>query len=159
MSCLGASLFNARTISLRQVESEKNNPCITCGACCALYRASFYWAEADDAGGTVPVELTEKLNDFRRVMRGTNQPNPRCVALVGTVGQHIYCSIYEKRSSVCRDFPVAWENGQPHDRCDKARIAWGLPPITPPAPQPAQAPDDPNTTQPPSTRPPMPNAA
>ena len=150
--------FNARTIHSRQVESENNNnPCIACGACCAFYRASFYWAEADDAGGTVPVELTEKLNDFRRVMRGTNQANPRCVALVGTIGRHIYCSIYEKRSSVCRDFPVAWENGQPNPRCDAARAHWGLLPITPP--KSSGDSEDPNTTQPPSTRPPIPNAA
>ncbi len=141
------------------METEKPNPCVTCGACCALYRASFYWAEADDAGGTVPVELTDKLNDFRRVMRGTDQPNPRCIALVGTIGQHIYCSIYEKRASVCRDFPVAWENGLPNERGAPARMTWGRPPLTPPAACPAEAPDDPNTTRPPSKRPPMPNAA
>ena len=23
------------------------NPCITCGACCAYFRASFYWTEAE----------------------------------------------------------------------------------------------------------------
>ncbi|EMK5322830.1 YkgJ family cysteine cluster protein, partial [Escherichia coli] len=22
------------------------NPCMTCGACCAFFRVSFYWAEA-----------------------------------------------------------------------------------------------------------------
>ncbi|OZZ73507.1 zinc/iron-chelating domain-containing protein, partial [Klebsiella pneumoniae] len=22
------------------------NPCMTCGACCAYFRVSFYWAEA-----------------------------------------------------------------------------------------------------------------
>ena len=102
---------------------EDINPCITCGACCALFRASFYWAEADDAGGTVPVDLTEQLNAFRRVMKGTNDPSPRCVALVGEIGRQIYCSIYDRRSSVCRDFPVAWENGLPNERCDKARLA------------------------------------
>lgn len=141
------------------METDKNesNPCIACGACCAFYRASFYWAEADDAGGTVPVELTEKLNDFRRVMRGTNQPKPRCVALVGEIGEHIYCSIYEQRSSVCRDFPVAWENGLPNERCDKARMAWGLPPLPPPTVNP-ESPDDPTTTTP-SPSPPLPRAA
>ncbi|ELS8655369.1 YkgJ family cysteine cluster protein, partial [Escherichia coli] len=25
------------------------NPCMTCDAYCAFFRASFYWAEADDA--------------------------------------------------------------------------------------------------------------
>ena len=138
---------------------EDINPCITCGACCALFRASFYWAEADDAGGTVPVDLTEQLNAFRRVVKGTNDPAPRCVALVGEIGRQIYCSIYDRRSSVCRDFPVAWENGLPNERCDKARLAWGLLPLLQPTADPAEAPDDPNTTMPPSTRPPLPRAA
>ncbi|NLA40964.1 MAG: YkgJ family cysteine cluster protein [Smithella sp.] len=138
---------------------EDINPCITCGACCALFRASFYWAEADDAGGTVPVDLTEQLNAFRRVMKGTNDPSPRCVALVGEIGRQIYCSIYDHRSSVCRDFPVAWENGLPNERCDKARLAWGLPPLLQPTANPAETPDDPTTTMPPSTRPPLPRAA
>ena len=30
------------------------NPCMTCGACCIFFRVSFYWSEADDAGGTIP---------------------------------------------------------------------------------------------------------
>ncbi|EER5964904.1 YkgJ family cysteine cluster protein, partial [Escherichia coli] len=38
------------------------NPCMTCGACCAFFRVSFYWAEADDAGGKVPVSLTEQIS-------------------------------------------------------------------------------------------------
>ena len=28
--------------------SDSLNPCVTCGACCAHFRVSFYWAEADD---------------------------------------------------------------------------------------------------------------
>ncbi len=107
------------------------HPCLTCGACCAFYRASFYWAETDDAeGGTVPAYLTEKLNDFRCVMKGTNAEKPRCIALQGNIGEFVYCSIYERRASVCREFPAAWEAGIPNDRCDNARIAWGLPPLT-----------------------------
>ena len=50
-----------------------HNPCMTCGACCAYFRVSFYWAEASDGGGTVPVDLTEPLTPFLRCMRGTNQ--------------------------------------------------------------------------------------
>ncbi len=49
------------------------NPCMTCGACCAYFRVSFYWAEADDAGGLVPSALTEPLTPFLRCMSGTNQ--------------------------------------------------------------------------------------
>ncbi|MGN2398423.1 YkgJ family cysteine cluster protein, partial [Klebsiella quasipneumoniae] len=46
------------------------NPCMTCGACCAYFRVSFYWAEADDAGGLVPAALTEPLTPFLRCMSG-----------------------------------------------------------------------------------------
>ncbi len=106
------------------------NPCLQCGACCAYYRASFYWAEANDLYG-VPPELTEKLNDFYIVMKGTNRPRPYCSALNGQIGAQVFCSIYERRASVCRDFVPAWENGQPNDRCDKARAAWSLPPLVP----------------------------
>ncbi|MDI6450195.1 YkgJ family cysteine cluster protein [Anaerobaca lacustris] len=138
---------------------ETVNPCITCGACCATYRASFYWAEADDRpGGTVPVEVTEKLNDFRRVMRGTNQKNPRCIALLGEIGKSVGCSIYELRSSVCRDFDVSWIHGVRNERCDQARIAWGLEPLPAPCMAPETSPDDPQHTAPPN-RPPLPRAA
>ena len=138
---------------------EAVNPCITCGACCAYYRASFYWSEADGStGGTVPVELTEKLNDFRRVMCGTNQKNPRCVALLGEIGTSVGCSIYELRSSICRDFDVSWLNGVHNERCDRARQAWGLEPLPEPAFTPDENSDDPQHTAPPK-RPPLPRAA
>ena len=105
--------------------------CLTCGACCATFRVSFYWGEAEtELGGVVPIALTEKLNDFRRVMRGTNQPRPRCIALEGDVGHCVTCTIYPNRPTPCRDFPVSWSNGTANEECDKARFAWGLPPIT-----------------------------
>lgn len=111
-----------------------SNPCLQCGACCAFFRASFYWAEGDDATpGGVPVELTEKLDDFQRVMKGTNRKEPRCAALEGSVGVDVHCSIYERRSSVCRQFVPAWLDGEPNERCDRARIAKGLLPLAPDA--------------------------
>ena len=120
-----------REMDMRMLNQDFN-PCLTCGACCAFYRASFYWAEADDAeGGTVPVHLTAKLNAFLRVMKGTNQTNPRCIALQGTIGVRIYCNIYDLRSTVCREFLVSWAYGIHNERCDKARIAWGLQPLSP----------------------------
>lgn len=110
----------------------RNNPCLECGACCAYYRASFYWAEADDVTeGGVPVAMTNRLNDFRRVMKGTDRNIPHCIALMGIIGKLVHCAIYEQRSSICREFPAAWENGQPNERCDKARAAWGLAPLSP----------------------------
>ena len=110
----------------------EHNPCLTCGACCAYYRASFYWGEGDDTpGGTVPVHMTAKLNDFRIYMRGMNGPKPRCVALLGNIGEAVRCSIYNLRSSVCREFAFSWSNGKKNHRCDAARLAWGLKPLTP----------------------------
>ena len=97
------------------------NPCITCGACCATYRVSFYWAEADPfTGGTVPAEMTEKISPTRVAMKGTNQPQPRCVALVGELGGNIGCSIYEQRSSTCREFDYGTAE------CMKARLKHGI---------------------------------
>lgn len=96
--------------------------CQQCGACCAVFRVSFYWAEADDApGGTVPVDLTEPVGTLHRCMRGTQTKPVRCVMLQGQVGQSVACGIYEQRSSTCRSV-------QPGDaQCLKARLHHGLP--------------------------------
>ncbi|HOE95681.1 MAG TPA: YkgJ family cysteine cluster protein [Candidatus Sumerlaeota bacterium] len=108
------------------------NPCLQCGACCAFYRASFYWAEADDATpGGVPAELTTAHPPHFRVMRGTEGPNPRCVALAGTIGEAVHCTIHPRRASVCRDFVPSWAEGERNERCDRARAAHGLPPLRP----------------------------
>jgi uncharacterized protein len=116
------------------------SPCLTCGACCAAFRVSFHWREADDAPeGTVPVHLTENLTPHLRCMAGTNQKQPRCAALIGTVGESVRCAIYEQRAEVCVAFGVHWENGIltviPEDlvRCNQARAHWNLPPLLLPA--------------------------
>jgi len=111
---------------------DKVNPCLTCGACCALYRASFYWAEADDVTENgVPVELTRQLTPFRRCMLTVGVDKKRCIALQGIIGAGVACGIYEKRASVCRDFAAAWDHGVPNPRCDAARAVFNLPPLTP----------------------------
>jgi len=124
------------------------NPCLRCGACCAFFRASFYWSECDDATpGGVPAELTENLPPFRRVFKGTNQNHPRCIALQGEIGKEVACSIYERRASVCRDFTASYSNGQPNEHCDRARFAHGLPPLKPEdwiSPEDRPEPDQPN---------------
>jgi Fe-S-cluster containining protein len=108
------------------------NLCLSCGACCAYYRASFYWGEAEDSNaGGVPLAMTKKLNDFRLVMKGTEGSHPRCIALKGFIGRRVRCSIYAQRPSICRKFRPAWQNHTPNLRCDKARRAWGLQPLTP----------------------------
>lgn len=95
--------------------------CQRCGACCAVFRVSFYWAEADDApGGTVPVALTKQVSPHHRCMAGTDVAPVRCVALQGEVGRSVSCGIYAQRSSTCRGV-------QPGDaQCLRARALLGL---------------------------------
>jgi len=113
--------------------SEISNPCVSCGACCAHFRVSFYWAEADDAGGLVPTELTEPLSLFMRNMRGTNSAAPRCVALQGDVGGCVSCGIYEQRPTPCREFTLSGEAGIHNEACDRARARYGLPALFAPS--------------------------
>lgn len=108
------------------------HPCLSCGACCAHFRVSFHWSEADPAlGGSVPVELTEVMDPHRLAMRGTWARHPRCTALDAEIGKHSRCTIHPQRPSPCRDMGAAWENGQPSPQCDRARTAHGLAPLTP----------------------------
>ena len=91
--------------------------CVGCGACCATYRVSFYWAEAQD----MPPDRIEQLTPVMACMAGTNQPAPRCVVLQGQVGVDAHCGLYAARRSPCREV-------QPGDeRCLKARAHHGLP--------------------------------
>lgn len=104
--------------------------CLTCGACCASYRVSFYWGEATGApGGYVPSELTESFHPHLLCMQGTNQQQPRCVALEGEIGVRVGCSIYTNRPSPCREF-IAGDEGH-NAYCDKARANHGLLPLIP----------------------------
>lgn len=100
--------------------------CVSCGACCASYRVSFYWSEADpSAGGAVPPELTEPATPFLVCMAGTKHLGGRCVALNGEIGREVSCAIYASRPSPCRAF------GEETERCDEARARHGLPPLRP----------------------------
>lgn len=108
---------------------SQHNPCISCGACCGYFRVSFYWAEADDAGGLVPASLTEQVSPYMRCMQGTNTKKPRCVNLRGEIGQHVTCSMYESRPSPCREFSQSWEFGERNEACERARAAYGLAPL------------------------------
>ncbi len=98
------------------------NLCLSCGACCAHFRVSFYWGEADDApGGFVPAALTEQVHAHLRCMKGTNDTPPRCVCLSGEVGKQVACTIYELRPSPCREFNVFEDDGRPNERCQRLR--------------------------------------
>jgi len=108
-----------------------SHPCLACGACCAAYRVSLHWSEAEPSlGGVVPVALTEVLDSHQRCMRGTWSKQPRCIALEGEVGRDARCTIYDARPTACRDLRMSWENGAPNPQCDRARISHGMAPLT-----------------------------
>jgi Fe-S-cluster containining protein len=110
------------------------NPCVTCGACCALFRVSFHWSEADAAtGGRTPTELSVRVTPHRVAMRGTEKVPIRCVALEGEIGKRVRCTIYPTRPSPCREFRTSWVHGPRSERCERARAAYGLPPLEQPS--------------------------
>lgn len=99
--------------------------CIECGACCASFRVSFYWGETNaHDNGSVPIELTTPISPHHVCMKGTEQKPVRCIALEGTVGERVACSIYGLRSSTCRQFEAGSED------CIKARKIHGLPELS-----------------------------
>jgi uncharacterized protein len=110
---------------------SNESPCLTCGACCAYFRVSFYWGEAQSAGGYVPDHLTRKINDTYSCMEGTENAPRRCTSLEGKVGERVSCTIYENRPSPCREFACAAEVEEGNSECDKARAHYGLPPLAP----------------------------
>ena len=93
--------------------------CLSCGACCAYFRVSFYWSE----GETMPEDWVEPITPVYSCMKGTNQAKPRCVALSGEIGQQVACTMYEQRSSSCKEVQAGDE------QCAKARAAHNLIPL------------------------------
>ncbi len=84
-----------------------------------IFEVSFYWAEADDAGGLVPSRADRTLTPFLRCMSGTNQRQSRCAFLSGDIGDAVHCTIYENRPSPCREFAMSGENGEENDACNR----------------------------------------
>lgn len=101
--------------------SEALHPCLNCGVCCEHFRVEFSVYELRSMGGTVPDELAHGVHGNRWRMNGTERRPVRCTALTGRCGEQVACSIYEQRSSTCREFEMGT------DRCNAARLAHGLP--------------------------------
>jgi Fe-S-cluster containining protein len=92
---------------------------------------SFFWGECTSAGGTVPDELVAPISPSRVAMLGTDCKPTRCIGLVGEVGSTVQCSLYDQRSSTCREFEASWANGEANADCDAARAAFGLEALQP----------------------------
>ena len=106
------------------------NLCLSCGACCAMFKVVFDLGETDAyPGGAVPAHFTVKVDDTRCAMRGTEARNKRCAALEGSVARRVSCAIYAQRPSCCRDFRAGWEKDIVNPICNRARTAYGLQPF------------------------------
>lgn len=104
--------------------------CLTCGACCASFRVSFYWSESDEAVvNYVPPDMTCHVAPLLCTMKETDQREPWCVALQGSVGVSVRCSIYDRRPSVCHEVVPSGQGAVANFWCDRARALWGLPPL------------------------------
>lgn len=110
------------------MSDAREHPCLRCGACCASYRVAFHWLEAQD--DAVLTAMSQRLDPHRLAMTGTWGEPLRCQALQGDIGATVACAIYPHRPSPCRDLTASWEDGRPHDQCDRARLRHGLPPLT-----------------------------
>ncbi len=95
--------------------------CRRCGACCAAFRVSFYWAEADSFG--LPTALVEQIGPWYACMAGSNDPSPRCHALAGDIGSAVVCTVYAQRPSPCREVRAG------DLQCARARHRYGLPAV------------------------------
>ncbi len=71
------------------------------------------------------------VSPFLVAMRGTERAPPRCVALAGEIGGETACTIYAVRPSPCRAVVPSYRDGVPDDKCDAARRAHGLAPLSP----------------------------
>ena len=101
---------------LSQVPTQ--DACLSCGACCAYFRVSFYWAEGFPCLSTI-------LNLSPRSIHAWREPikNPRCIALEGSIGEQVSCGMYELRSSSCKEVQIA------DAQCNKARMAHNMIPF------------------------------
>jgi Fe-S-cluster containining protein len=112
-------------------EPLNTHPCLSCGACCAYYRVSFHPSETSPESFETPNAMVIPVHSEESVMMGTHTiQNTRCVALTGEVGKDAHCSIYENRPSPCRKFEASYSYGVKEPRCDEARVAHGLLPLT-----------------------------
>jgi Fe-S-cluster containining protein len=105
------------------MSTPTDNPCLSCGACCMAFRASFYWGEASTRA--IPEHRTEQVNPHFLCMAGTNAREPRCAALQGPPGGPVACIIYEQRPEPCREVQVG------DDKCRRARARHGLLALSP----------------------------
>lgn len=122
--------FHAHLCNTGWVETYLH-PCQKCGACCAIFQVSFDRVEANPDHFNVPTQMMVSISPKRNALKFINPNRKRCLALKGSLGQNVSCSIYKNRPSPCRNFKASYENGIHQSRCDEARVKIGLSPLSP----------------------------
>src|SRR5574343_218790 len=117
---LSSRLLCGRTGAMSK-PSDPGAVCMQCGACCAAFRVTFHVSELDSEGGRVPAGLADAETHSLYRLRGTDYARPRCLALVGKMGEQVHCGIYAERPSPCREFGARVALGVFEDACDRAR--------------------------------------
>jgi uncharacterized protein len=96
--------------------SADDQPCRTCGACCAYSRQwPRFTTETDLELARIPPEFVD------RNLSGMRCVGDRCSALEGQIGVMTTCAAYTDRPAVCRAC-VAGD-----DACRMARASYGFP--------------------------------
>src|SRR5262245_45551297 len=105
-----------------KVSEQSDNPCQSCGACCA-YSANWprFTVEDDAALDLIPVKYVNAGQS------GMHCEGDRCSALSGEVGTSTSCMIYAVRPEVCRTCLPGESEGS------MARRRYGLSPLVAPA--------------------------
>lgn len=113
--------------------SKTLHPCQSCGACCAIFRVSFPRGELlGSQSWVVPDTVVEDPGQHIVSLKGTVRKSgrPSCEQLKGRIGKSVNCQIYDVRPTPCRQFQASFEDGTHRPRCDEARRAHGLKPLT-----------------------------
>lgn len=75
----------------------------------------------------MPDGLADYETAYTARLRGTDYAQPRCIALIGKIGEQVSCGIYRERPSPCREFGALAEIGVFSAACNRARARHGLP--------------------------------
>jgi hypothetical protein len=82
--------------------------------------------ELDSHGGQVPAALAEPYTASTACMREHPDHPGRCIALEGSVGHYVGCTIYAQRPAACREFAPLSVIGIGDEACNEARRRQGL---------------------------------
>ena len=91
--------------------------CQSCGACCHNHLSNVRQGldDYDEVNVRSPLlEDDEIAHKYTFVRKGKHymrmvSDKPRCIALEGTVGERVGCTVYSQRPSICRQFEAASE--------------------------------------------------